>query len=92
MRDSESGGSRRAQQEESTDRACVDGQIRRLVLSGDVYAGAGPDLGVAVAVDGDGGVVGVVSEVEPVVGAGVADQCGGAGFEVAGVFAVVVDE
>ena len=36
------------------DGACIDGQICGLVFSGDVYAGAGVDLGVVVDVDCDG--------------------------------------
>lgn len=54
--------------------------------------GSAGDGGAGLSGDGDVDVVGDVSEFEPLVGAGVDDQCGGAGVEVAGVFVVAVDD
>ena len=54
--------------------------------------GSAGDGGAGLSGDGDVDVVGDVSEFEPVVGAGVDGQCGGPGVEVAGVFAVTVDD
>ncbi len=54
--------------------------------------GSAGDGGAGLSGDGDVDAVGNVSEFEPVVGAGVDDQCGGAGIQVAGVFVVAVDD
>ena len=54
--------------------------------------GSAGDGGAGLSGDGDVDVAGDVSEFEPVVGAGVDDKCGGPGVEVAGVFAVAVDD